>query len=82
MRLSPSIMGKSQSKDSQITDKKSISVYIKRSYLLLENQILNQTLKNTLMTLITYLYNKNFAVFLKLELVETDSGIVAVLMQK
>ena len=82
MRLSPSIMGKSQSKDSQITDKKSISVYIKRSYLLLENQILNQTLKNTLMTLITYLYNKNFSVFLKLELVETDSGIVAVLMQK
>ena len=75
-------MGKSQSKDSQITDKKSISVYIKRSYLLLENQILNQTLKNTLMTLITYLYNKNFAVFLKLELVETDRGIVAVLMQK
>ena len=50
--------------------------------MLLENQILNQTLKNTLMTLITYLYNKNFAVFLKLELVETDRGIVAVLMQK
>ena len=34
------------------------------------------------MTLITYLYNKNFAVFLKLELVETDRGIVAVLIQK